>query len=218
MVIKLVYNFGRLFIVNLWSEQIMNITDNTIVTANTVTITKNTGNKYAWALFFARYTDRQFFRFILAFLINLFTHSKIHFLNPIDFVITLFIWLFVEAALLASWGTTPGKWLFGIKVRDQKGNLLLFNKALQRSFLVWLKGMALGLPIIKLITNVIAYGKLMKLGKTTWDESCQTNILHQKLGLLRITLIGFLVLIFLLILVIGVIALISIITNPSLLR
>lgn len=44
------------------------------------------------------------------------------------------LWAFVEAILLSSWGTTPGKLLFGVVVRDESGNKLSFLQSLQRAF------------------------------------------------------------------------------------
>lgn len=33
----------------------------------------------------------------------------------------IFIWVFVESLLMCTWGKTPGKWLFSIKVTDRDG-------------------------------------------------------------------------------------------------
>jgi uncharacterized RDD family membrane protein YckC len=41
----------------------------------------------------------------------------------------LFVWLFVEAALLSTWGTTPGKWLLGVAVRTTAGEKLSYGAA-----------------------------------------------------------------------------------------
>jgi len=44
------------------------------------------------------------------------------------------LWAFIEAFLLSSWGTTPGKSLFGVVVRDENGNKLSFFQSLKRAF------------------------------------------------------------------------------------
>jgi len=59
-----------------------------------------------------------------------------------------FVWLFLEALLLSTWGTTPGKWLFKTWVADAMGNRLSFMDALSRSFSVWFMGLGFGLPIV----------------------------------------------------------------------
>jgi hypothetical protein len=50
------------------------------------------------------------------------------------------IWIPIEAALIASFGCTPGKALLRIRVTNKSGNYLSFNQALSRSFSVWIGG------------------------------------------------------------------------------
>lgn len=55
--------------------------------------------------------------------------------NPIIASVVLYlIWLPAEALLLSLFGTTPAKWLFGIRVEHPGGNLLSFSEAVSRSF------------------------------------------------------------------------------------
>ena len=81
----------------------------------------------------------------------------------------VFGWIFIESALLATWGTTPGKWLFGLTLRTARGTKLDFPTALRRTLKVWVRGLALGLPIVSLIALVIAYNRLKEKGETSWD-------------------------------------------------
>lgn len=69
--------------------------------------------------------------------------------NPIIASVVLYlIWLPAEAALLSRFGTTPAKWLFGIRVAHPGGDLLNFSEALNRSFLVFVQGVGLGIPFV----------------------------------------------------------------------
>ncbi|MBI3211819.1 MAG: RDD family protein [Simkania negevensis] len=98
----------------------------------------------------------------------------------------LFLWVFIEAFLLSSWGNTPGKWLFRIWVRDLSGKKLTFRNALNRSLSVWWLGLGAGAPIISFITMIVAYAKLTNSGMTSWDSRGGIEVLHQKVGAMRI--------------------------------
>jgi uncharacterized RDD family membrane protein YckC len=107
----------------------------------------------------------------------------------------LFLWNFVEAFLLSTWGTTLGKWLLGTSVRDIRGNKLTYNAALSRSFQVWIKGLGLGIPIISFLTIINSYYKLTgKFGKTSWDFQVRYSVQHKKLnpiGVIMVIVINF---------------------------
>jgi uncharacterized RDD family membrane protein YckC len=98
-----------------------------------------------------------------------------------------FIWILFEAQLMSTWGTTPGKWLLKIKVRDSNCNKLTLKNALIRSFLVWLVG--LGATFLTPVTEVISYISLQERGITMWDKYCKCNITHEKIGAERIPII-----------------------------
>jgi hypothetical protein len=97
------------------------------------------------------------------------------------------VWVFVEALLLSTWGTTPGKWLFSTWVTDAMGNRLSFSHALSRAFSVWFMGLAFGLPIITLITLIVSYVKLKNQGITPWDREGHFAVIHESLRPVRIT-------------------------------
>jgi hypothetical protein len=81
-------------------------------------------------------------------------------------LLTVLVWVFIEAYLLTSWGYTPGKKLLGILVRDKNGERLNYKKALNRSAKVYLRGMGIVFPIIAMVTMIIEYEKLVKNGIT----------------------------------------------------
>ena len=103
--------------------------------------------------------------------------------NPIIASVVLYlIWLPAEALLLSLFGTTPAKWLFGIRVAHPGGDLLNFSEALNRSFLVFIQGVGLGIPFVALFTQLFAYRRLTKTGTTLWDTSANAVVLHKKWG------------------------------------
>lgn len=100
-------------------------------------------------------------------------------------MIALFAWIFVEPVFLSLWGTTFGKWLLKVKIRDHEDKKLTFLVAIKRSFLVWLYGLGLGIPIFSVFMKISSYSDLTKKGITTWDKDCHLTITHQKIGVIR---------------------------------
>ena len=100
-------------------------------------------------------------------------------------VVLYLIWLPAEALFLSLFGTTPAKWLFGIRVAQPSGDLLSFSAALNRSFLVFVQGVGFGIPFVALFTQLFAYRRLTKTGTTLWDTSTTAVVIHKKWGMFR---------------------------------
>ena len=141
---------------------------------------------HPWVRYLARCIDYLLFSLIAGFVSGIVAPSLLDapeiFLN----MLLLFIWVFVEASLLSTWGTTPGKWLLKTTLRDLAGSKLTFSRALGRSFSVWWRGMGIGFPVVKLITIIVAYEKLTKEGITTWDQEGGFVVSHKKISTLRV--------------------------------
>jgi len=149
-----------------------------------------------WVRYFARITDIFLFSLSVGFLLGMFAPSVLDLPSAFLTMIILFVWIFQESVLLANCGTTPGKWFFKIKVRNSRGQKLTFSEALNRSFGVWSKGMAAGVPLISLIALLSSRSKLKRDGITTWDEDGGFVVTHGKVGVLRsavvtVLLLGF---------------------------
>ncbi len=96
------------------------------------------------------------------------------------------IWLpmvLLEAILLASRGTTPGKALMGIRVHTFPENgKPSFLRALGRSISVFTLGMGMmyvSLPLLPLMMG-LSYWRLRRVGITSWDARCATMTVQQK--------------------------------------
>lgn len=81
-------------------------------------------------------------------------------------------------ALLLAFGQTPGKWLFGIRVRNDDGNRIGWRKSLHRELLVWVKGMGLGIPVVTMLTMFACHSTLAGDGCTSWDKRLQCHVTH----------------------------------------
>lgn len=101
-------------------------------------------------------------------------------------LLILFLWVFVEAALLTLFGTTPGKALLRIRFILTSGTSLTFSQSLSRSLKVWWRGMAIGFPIIFLFTANNAYKKLKANQPLSWDAETGIIVMHDKIGAPRI--------------------------------
>lgn len=94
------------------------------------------------------------------------------------------LWLFLliclspipEAGLLSTWGTTPGKALAGLAVRDGSGAKLSFETALCRSYRVAYHGLGLGLPVVAYVTQIVACHQLRRVGVAKWDAALGTDV------------------------------------------
>lgn len=126
-----------------------------------------------------------FFTLIILIQLILFPTEQ---LDEITTVLGLYaIWIFLEAQLMATWGTTPGKWLLKVRVTDSNFNKLSLSTALKRSFLVWLIGT--GMYVFSFITEIFSYISLKDNGITVWDRMCNCNVRHEKIGYERIPVI-----------------------------
>lgn len=138
-----------------------------------------------WVRYWARQID-------LLFASVLFSSIMLSFsgLNTSWFPLLLLIfWIFAEALFLSTWGTTPGKFLLGITLRDANKEKLKFSQALKRSCFVWFRGMGCGLPFVQIIAMTLAYRSLELNGGTSWDLDHSWEIRHKKVGFLRVLFI-----------------------------
>jgi uncharacterized RDD family membrane protein YckC len=139
-----------------------------------------------WVRYFARLIDYYLFGIALGIAFSLVAPSVLENMHQLLIaMVAVFLWIFTEASLLSSGGTTPGKWLLRTKLRDSKGRKLTYRNALKRSFSVWWKGLGIGIPIVSLVTLIVAYNKLTGEGLTTWDREGDFVVSHNEIGVLR---------------------------------
>lgn len=148
-----------------------------------------------WVRFWARMFDIYIFGLLVGFLMGIIAPRFIMqmriqiepvFLFGIITILPVFLWAFVEALLLSSFGTTPGKWLLKIKITQLSGGPITYSQALRRSLKVWWRGMGTGYPIAYLITLAVAYGRLTRNGITSWDKEGGFSVTHEKVGAVRV--------------------------------
>jgi uncharacterized RDD family membrane protein YckC len=89
-----------------------------------------------------------------------------------------FVLALLPIAFLIALAQTPGKWLFGIRVRNPDGSRLKFAKALKREGWVLMRGLGFGIPLVSLGTLVTSYISLKEDGYAPWDERLGCEVRH----------------------------------------
>lgn len=135
-----------------------------------------------WIRCIARYFDYSLF-----FLLILWLHQWIPFtIHEYWIPFEFFLWIPVEAILLATWGTTPGKFFLKTKMRVGKKTRFDWMGAFRRSFAVWVRGLGMGIPVINFFCLVTAYNKLKIFQITSWDQEDHVVVTHYPIGKWRI--------------------------------
>ncbi|MFK7850189.1 MAG: RDD family protein [Akkermansiaceae bacterium] len=78
-------------------------------------------------------------------------------------------WFALEAWLIQRFGTTPGKWLMGIRVRNEDGSLLNFRQSVWRSLRVMITGIGFGWGLLTILCQGMSWFTTRRIGKPIWD-------------------------------------------------
>lgn len=103
-------------------------------------------------------------------------------------IFSLLGWHVVEAVLIHIFGTTPGKWLFGIRVLSREKDRLSPGLSLARSFYVYAAGTGFFIFPLFLIGIVFGLIPLLTMGRSLWDLHLGSRVEHAPLGIVRIVL------------------------------
>lgn len=99
--------------------------------------------------------------------------------------IALILFPFVEATILALFGTTPGKALFRLAIRNSEGKKPNFGKLLARSYLCWFFGLGMGIPYVHLISMSCSRRHLERHGIAGWDRRTGLVLIPQEMTATR---------------------------------
>ena len=147
-----------------------------------------------WSRFWARMIDYNCLGIVYGILFKrYYMYVPLIFFPFFTIILIPLLWVPIESILLWTIGTTPGKCLLKIKLYSRRrrydSNYLTFQQAFRRSICVWFFGMGCGIPILQIITLIIAKIKLNHTGTTTWDKNCHLIVRHSRIGVLRIFII-----------------------------
>lgn len=74
----------------------------------------------------------------------------------------------------ARWGSTPGKWIFRLRVASADGQRMTRRQAFLREALLFVWGFGLGVPLLSLVALFNSYSDLENDDPTHWDRKAST--------------------------------------------
>lgn len=95
----------------------------------------------------------------------------------------------IETAFLGALGTTPGKAVLGVSVRDYRGKRLSFSTAFRRSLFVMVLGLGCFAPSLMLLALFFSWWWVRRFGFTPWDRKLgTTDVLNESLTLRKVVM------------------------------
>jgi len=93
-------------------------------------------------------------------------------LNNIWIIVAQLVpWFVVEAILIHRYGTTPGKWLLGLRVTNTDGSPLSLTAATLRAFRILVGGIGFGWSLLALFCQIFSLITARRLGNPLWDHA-----------------------------------------------
>lgn len=140
-----------------------------------------------WRRFFARNVDAGLYGLLWSMLSQwVFRINPDHFMSNLAWTLACgyVSWLLTfvfEPVLLHYWGTTPGKWIFGLSVRDEDGEKLSIRTAYARLWGVFGYGNCYALPFFDWYYNYKCY-RACKEEELPWDLENGCSIVVRERG------------------------------------
>lgn len=131
--------------------------------------------------FLARMLDGLIYNVVIQFIVIVILRIRPY--NFFDFLMTYgsqFIRVPINAALLHMFGTTPGKWIMGIRVENADGGHLTFHNAIYREWAVLRYGLGWGIPFWEIYRLYKSYQYYRDIGEPEWDED--NEYIHRSVG------------------------------------
>ena len=129
---------------------------------------------HPWRRYFARTID-----YLILNLLELFLLVAVLRIRPLNdpvytwmglAIVSYLLWIPLEAVLLHFWGTTPGKWIMGIRIESVNGGKLSIFAALGRAWSVLWGGYGMTVPIYEYWRLYRSYKDYVDQGFTPWDR------------------------------------------------
>lgn len=156
------------------------------------------GSCRPWRRWFARFIDLNLFGNIVGILVlfllfvvapSAASSVRQYAANQfIDGAVLLLLWMPFECVCIAAFGSTPGKWLLGIRITNQDDAPLNFLASVKRYVGMMVQGAGFGLPIVVFFTYILSYRRLTSTGTTAWDSATGTKVTVRHMTGLKYTI------------------------------
>lgn len=136
-----------------------------------------------WSRYWARGFDFMLWIFLVSLPIAWYVPTA--FSGPkilITYLVILALSVILDALFYSVCGNTPGKRVAGIRVLDESGNKVAFERYLKRNVQLYIRGLGLGIAIVSLFTLFSAYHKLVAQETLSWDEKFETRVFQLRTG------------------------------------
>ena len=129
---------------------------------------------HPWRRYFARVLDILLYSItwsaFLAFVFHVNVLERSTAETILDTLIEFIMMLFLEPLWLHKFGTTPGKFIFGLRIESAEGEYLSYTEGLERTLGVIGNGMGFNIPIYNLIRLWKSYRMCSENEMLPWDE------------------------------------------------
>lgn len=139
---------------------------------------------FPWRRYFARGVDLAIYSFVfdavasIVFKLNL---SGLAFPQSfLSTVISAIIMFLVEPVFLSKWGTTLGKWIWGITVKNKWGDNLTYQEARSRTFEILQYGYGFHIPIYSLVRMWKSYTACKNEEVLDWEYKSVITLKDKK--------------------------------------
>ena len=134
---------------------------------------------FPWQRFFARLLDAQIYRSLWVLILpalgfNMLKSSRGGVLSLE--LLTLGTMFLLEPLLLSRFGTTPGKWLFGLRVTSPDGRRLTYAEGRERTAYLFWYGIRLNLPFFRLYRLYVSYTDEQQEKELPWEDRSEQTI------------------------------------------
>ncbi|MES2659160.1 MAG: RDD family protein [Verrucomicrobiota bacterium] len=116
------------------------------------------------------------------------------FFNPWIMFFHYIPWFALESVLIHRFGTTPGKWLLGLRVLNLDASHLDLGAATRRSMRVLFTGIGFGFSFLALFCQILSLVVTKRIGTTLWDHTGGHKVIATPLKPFRV--VSFVILFF----------------------
>jgi uncharacterized RDD family membrane protein YckC len=90
-------------------------------------------------------------------------------------------WFVLEIVMLQRFGTTPGKWLMGLRVLNRDGSRMNVSESMRRAWRVYFIGIGMGWGLLALICQLMALAGVKRFGMPIWDHAGGHQVIAEPL-------------------------------------